>query len=119
MSARKSKSDVSATESAGPKRLTKRLSHPQPTGNRPTVLRWTPGADTGGHKFKLTDVRIAEATGGTGEIDSVCIGNEVVPRWGGDAICERFEMISVEIRNIGDPSHYVIELEGEVLSADE
>ena len=119
MSARKSKSDVSATEPAAPKRLTKRLSHPQPTGNRPTVLRWTPGADTDGHKFKLTDVRIAEATGGTGEIDSVCIGNEVVPRWGGDAICERFEMISVEIRNIGDPSHYVIELEGEVLSADE
>jgi hypothetical protein len=64
-----------------------------------------------------------EATGGSGEIEAVFIGSEsrngIVPRWGGDAICERFEMISVEIRNIGDPSHYVIELEGEVLSADQ
>jgi hypothetical protein len=119
MSARKSKSDVSATESAGPKRLTKRLSHPQPSRGRTTVVRWAPGADTDGHNFRLTDVRLVEATGGTGEIESVFIGTEsrtqMVPRWGGDAICWHFEMISVEIVNVGNPSRYVIELEGEVV----
>jgi len=121
MATRKLKIGVSGAEPVAPKRLTKRLSHPRPGQGRTTFVRWAPGADTDGHNFKLTDVRLVEG-GGEGEIESVYIGTEspngIVPRWGGDAICWHFEMISVEIRNVGDPSRYVIELEGEVVRAD-
>lgn len=97
------------------RQLTKRLSSPyEVASGRSTVFAWTPAADVDGWDFRITDVR--PVVGGAGVIECVHVDRERVSRWGPEAVCSRYQTITVEIRNSGDTdSRYTIEIEGEAL----